>query len=392
MGYIGYLGFAAQVPWTMLLIYLPVLETVLGGSTFSYAVSIAMGLACNLIRLCVVVYGRRFTFRLRVLTGAVFSALFTAGYLVIYICSTPEEDTDTNTALHSLWFWLGLGLALLGGAGNAQLMSTGYGVASLVSVDRPVSNTLFFFGQAVASAACWPLKRLVESLTGSLSVQLGSLMGTISVVSLTVIPVYLLRISRYSRLVAPHSETTSLKWTDVKRILRTTIYPILCLWVTYLCTNMVTPGQLMQWSAPVGEESALLSDPKLYRSLCSYVHLLSDAVSKSVPVLLAVDRKRMHRILASRATPVVMGVLVLLRLCLVPLFYDPPGSTTGRFILLAIFGAMNGSAASLAISLCSYRTDPADTDVAGYLSSFAIINGLFVGSLGGMLVRFATTS
>ena len=46
--YLWYLGFAAQIPWTIILVYLPLIEPVLGGVLFSFAVGIAMGLACNI--------------------------------------------------------------------------------------------------------------------------------------------------------------------------------------------------------------------------------------------------------------------------------------------------------------------------------------------------------
>jgi hypothetical protein len=89
--YLWYLGFAAQIPWTTILVYLPVLESVLGGELFAFAVGIAMGLACNIFRFLVVVFGRKFTFTIRVIWGSVFSALFTIGYFVIYLVPLPDE-------------------------------------------------------------------------------------------------------------------------------------------------------------------------------------------------------------------------------------------------------------------------------------------------------------
>ena len=388
LAYLGYLGFAAQLPWTVILVYLPILETVLGGPTFAYTVSIAMGLACNIIRLIVVFHGRRFTFLKRVVLGSVCSSLFTAGYFFIYLFSDPVDDWPAPHT--SLCFWLGLIVALIGGAGNAQLMSTGYGAASLVSHEKPVANTLFFFGQALASSFCWPLKRAVEALVPTTTTQVGISMCALSLVSLSILPVYLFRISRYSALkgaTGPESGAP-LKWVDAKRIFRSTMFPITCLWMSYFCTNLVTPGQLMQWGVPEDQhESELLTDPKLYRSLCSYVHLLSDAVSKAVAVFIALRRDRMQRILDSRATPYVMVTLVAIRICLLPMFYLPPASAEGRFVLLAMFGGINGIIASLSISLCSSRVVLSDTDVAGYLSSFTIINGLFAGSLAGLLAK-----
>ena len=389
VGYVGYIGFAAQIPWTVILVHLPILETVMGGSTFSYALGIAMGLACNLVRFCVVVYGRMFTFRVRVYTGCVFSALFTLGYFAIYVFSNPLNPEDFRTVAAELvpGFWLGLCIALFGGAGNAQLMSTGYGMASLMSQDRPVANNLFFFGQAMASTLCWPLKCLVEQMVDSETLQLGLMMGLISLVSLSIIPIYRFRISGY---LAPREsdreEEESLGCARGLRIFRQTFSPMLFLWLTFFCTNMVTPGQLLQWPVPVHQE-VFHNDAKKYRSLLSYLYLLGDAVGKTLPVLVALRKSRMSRLLASKGTPLLLSVLVGVRFFMTILFFLAPNSCAGQMSVLVLFGLLNGLVASFALSLVSFRVDPALSDVAGYLSSFMIINGLFSGSLAGMLVK-----
>ena len=385
IGYIGYLGFAAQIPWTIILVYLPIIESVVGGTTFAYTLSLAMGLACNIVRFCVVCYGRNFSLYKRIFFGAFLSCLFTFGYFAIYLGSDP----NTNLPAVSTWgFWVGLLVALLGGAGNAQLMSTGYGIASIVSIKKPIANTLFFFGQAMASALCWPLKTLVESFTQSQLVQIGVTMCLISLVSLSVIPVYTHRISRYSNL---QSDGT-LSWSSAMGIFRKAMFPLTCLWLTYFCTNLVTPGQLLQWSVPMDDGNDLMRDDKWYRSLCSYVHLLSDAVGKSCVVAVAMNPLRMQAVLSSRWIKIALSVFVVVRICMLPLFYWPPDDVLGRFLFLVVYGLMNGLTASLAVSLCSASVGPGENDVAGYLSSFTIINGLFIGSLAGMLVRFTIQS
>lgn len=384
VAYIGYLGFAAQIPWTVILVHLPILETVLGGSMFSYTLGIAMGLACNVIRFCVVVYGRMFTFRVRVLTGCMFSAFFTLGYYVIYVFSDPLSVIDLeNVSAEKTWgFWLGLLLAVFGGAGNAQLMSTGYGVASLMAQERPVANNLFFFGQAMASATCWPLKCLIETVTEiSESARLAIVMGLVSAVSISIIPIYHCRISKIPGLhEVPPPEVG---WSIVVKVFRETKGPMLVLWFSYFLTNMVTPGQLLQWPLPRSSED----NPKFHRSLCSYVYLLGDAVGKTVPVFLALKRRRIEKILNHPGTWLFMIVIVIVRFCIMLLFYFPPVSFAGQVCMLGVFGFLNGFVASLALSQVSFRVDPALSDVAGYLSSFVIINGLFSGSLVGMLVK-----
>lgn len=393
VGYVGFLGFSAQIPWTIILVHLPVLETVLGGSMFSYALGIAMGLACNVVRFCVVFYGRMFTFGVRVFTGCLFSAFFTVGYFIIYVLSDPlsAEELASVSAERTWGFWLGLLLALFGGAGNAQLMSTGYGVASLMSQDNPVANNLFFFGQAMASAICWPLKCVVEQLVDSQTVRLGVLMGLISMISISIIPIYQYRLAQYPRLsqfTIVSKSSTSLSCETALGIIRQTVSPMLVLWLTFFCTNMVTPGQLMQWRTPEGTEGTFFhEDAKLYRSLCSYVYLLGDAVGKTLVVFVACNKKRILGILKHSWTCRLMPVILGTRFSMMFLFYYPPDSLWGQISILVIFGLLNGIVASLALSLVSFRVDPVYSDVAGYLTSFVIINGLFSGSLAGMLVK-----
>jgi hypothetical protein len=387
IGYLGYLGFAGQLSWTIILVYLPIIEKVVGGTTFAYTLSLAMGFACNIVRFGVVCYGRYFSFHSRIIFGSVLSAIFTFGYFAVYL-SSPEPSP--SAAIESWGFWVGLLIALIGGAGNAQLMSTGYGVASIVSIHRPIANTIFFFGQAVASAFCWPIKTLVEVLTSVQIAQIGISMTAVSLISLSIIPIYKLRISKYARLEIDSGGSVS--WSNAIQVFRKAMFPLLCLWLTYFCTNLVTPGQLMQWSVPVDNENDLLSDGNWYKSFCCYIHLLSDAVGKSCVVVVALEPRRMQVVMSSKWIKISMALLVVARICMLPIFYFPPDNIACRFVFLVIFSLMNGVTASVAVSLCSASVDSGETDMAGYLSSFTIINGLFVGSLAGMLVRFTIQS
>ena len=67
IGWIGYLGFLAQLPWAMVLVYLALIQEMAGGGSFSFAVGIAMGVACNVVRFLVIWVGRRFSFFTRTL-------------------------------------------------------------------------------------------------------------------------------------------------------------------------------------------------------------------------------------------------------------------------------------------------------------------------------------
>ena len=382
--YVGYLGFAGQIPWAMILVHLPMLEPVVGGKIFSFAVGIAMGVACNIVRFAVLMYGRSFTFNSRVVVGSIMSAIFTFGYFVLYLSQIEAGSLGVS----SPGFWLGLGLALFGGAGNAQLLSTGYGIASMVASDNPVANNLFFLGQAAASTSCWPLKHLMTTITSNHGVHLGVIMGLMSLVSLSAIPVFFKRIS--TKLTVPNQQ--KITCADCARIMRQTMFPSIVLWLSFMFTNLVTPGQVMRWGLPstVSSASDIVTNEKLYLSLCLYVNLLADALGRCMCVLLASNRDRFSKIIASRYISLLLVAMVLIRASLVPLFYAPPSTDWGRFILLCFFGLIHGVAVSLALSLGSARVAKSDSDLAGYLSSFTIINGLLMGSIGGIVIRVIT--
>jgi hypothetical protein len=273
---------------------------------------------------------------------------------------------------------------------------------------------LFFFGQAAAAASCWPFKILIESITSHESVQIGVSMLTISLVSISIIPVFMLKI-RYmasqggpteddtlsrdilksgpdSVIVGRH-QTGTLSWKNAQKILRQSWLPFTCLWLTYLCTNMVTPGQVTTWPLPTTKsESGFLTNPQLYRSLCSYTHLLADAFGKSLVVVLSMNAKRIRSFLTSRWSIICLLAMAACRIGLLVLFFLPPSDACFRFVVLSIFGILNGVVASLCVSLSTHRADSKDTDIAGYINSFIIINGLFIGSLFGMLTRLVRTT
>jgi len=390
VGYLWYLGFAAQIPWTIILVYLPLIEPLLGGVLFSFAVGIAMGLACNVVRFLVVVFGRKFTFKIRVIWGSLCSAFFTFGFFAIVLVGSNFPHWPQG--VDSIGFWLGLIVALLGGAGNAQLMSTGYGVSALISKDKPIASNLFFFGQATASASCWPLKLVVERIASSSLAQTGISMCLISLISLSVIPMFVYRLSKFSAIEKPTtSDQTALTVANAKRVLANVWIPGTCLWLTYFCTNLVTPGQLMLWGLPeTDSSSAFLTDHKLYRSLCSYTHLLADAVGKSVLVVVSLRPIRIKSLLNFKYSLHIAVFLLLARFAIVAFFFIPPSAAGARFAFLAIFGLLNGFVASLCLSLSIHRAEPQDTDITGYISSFIIINGLFAGSLSGMVIHAAS--
>ena len=270
-------------------------------------------------------------------------------------------------------------VALLGGCGNALVMSTGYAISSIVSRDRPRANTFFFFGQAVAAALCWPTKALIEQLfSRSELAQLGAGMTLVSLLSLSAIPVFKWRIA-----VVSEETTRKVGLREALGVVRQASLPLAALWVIYFSTGFVSPGQIMHWPLPSEPSSSkLLTDPKLYKSLCTYTFLLADAVGKALPLVV---RNVSSFLGKSRTASLLILVLVTARLSLVPLFFFPPDVVSVRFILLVCFGLLSGSAASLSISLASFRAlDQAD--IAGYLTSFAIINGIFMGSVAGMLV------
>jgi hypothetical protein len=385
--YIGYFGFGGQIASSTVLVHLPMLEPFVGGKLFSFCLGIATGISGNLVRLLVLIYGRKFTFALRVVLGSILSAIFAFGFYVIYACTDLSRLVDIPPE-QQVGFWLGLLIALVGGMGNAQLLTTGYGMASLMSVKNPATNSLFFLGMASASACCWPIKTIMHAIISSNNpgLHLGVIMGITSLISLSIIPVFYFKLRPHTLVTTDKKRITC---KDAWRVMKQTYVSNCLLWITLLCTALVTPGQVMLWTLP---ENSHTSDLKIYLSLCVYLGLLADAFGKLICAALALWENVFKRILDSRWTPRFIILLAVARLVLMPFFYFPPNNGTSRFFILITFGLLHGIIASMSLSLSSHRVAAADSDLAGYLGSFSIVNGLLVGSVAGMLVRLATTS
>jgi hypothetical protein len=382
--FIGFFGFVTQLPWAIILVYLPYFETVCGGVTFSFAMSIFNSAASNIIRLLMIFFSRRIRLMVRVITGAALSLIAASAYMTLFaVCDRSDLGMSPSEAVRSVGFWLGLASAFVSGASNAQLMSTGYGLASTVSQHRPVANSLFFAGQSVATVICWPIKLLIESANDDPVVRVLGVMSASVLLSLSLIPVTHSRIQPF--LPPPAKDQPQVTLSDAGRVLRHTWLPGLILWVTYFVTMLVIPGQVMQWAPVVSE--GYMSDSKSYRSLCVYAYLIADASSKFLPILISASPDRMRSFLSSRIGPPTIGLLCFGRLVIVPFFIYPPAGIITRFVVLVTFGLTCGLSASLSLSLSTLQAPDKDKDLAGFLSSFLIINGLFFGSLTGILIR-----
>ncbi len=344
--------------------------------------AILHGAASNLIRLVMVFYGRRLSLSFRVILGAVFVSIGSITYLLLYfVLPRSDSPVDSAVAVRSIGFWFGLLAAFMTGAANAQLMSTGFAAASQVSRDYPVANSLFFAGQSVATILCWPIKLLIEFFTLDPTTRIVAVMIVNIILSVLMIPLCHFRISPFVQC----EDKSTLRLSQAVSVLKRVAVPVALLWLIYFGTPIVMPGQVMQWGVVVSE--GYLSDSKSYRSLCAYIYLVSDALSKFIPVILSASPTRLDAFLGSRLCRAAIGAATVGRLALIPLFISPPDALVWRFLLLVGFGSMCGLPASLALSWTSHRVPPEQKDVAGFLASFLIMNGYFFGSLTGILLK-----
>lgn len=379
LGSLAYVGFAGQFPWTVLFVYLPVISPRLGGDLFPVALMIAMGAAGNSIRFAMVVRGNSFSDSFRLRVGSLSSCVFAVG-LIILNCTF----SDTTNGLSSVGFWLGLAFSMFGGVGTGLVLSSGYGIASAVSGEVPVANNVFFFGQAVAAIVSWPLKSLIEQIVPSnITAQICIGFGVSALCSLAVVTVH--RLGIRNKLPAPEVKAVEEKVSRVS-ILQKMAMPITLLWISFALTGLVSPGQVLRWSPFPESSSEFLRDPKLHQSLCMYLLILADAFGKLIPILVSLYRDLLERIIINKITIFAVGLTVVCRAGLTPLFVYSPTSLVGQFCLIIAFGLSQGVCATLCLSLGSIRAK-STPDIAGYISSFAIINGAFVGSISGMLLQ-----
>lgn len=399
---LAFLGFAGQFPWTVVMVHIPILVPLLGGSLFAVSLSIAMGLAGNILRCSMMFWARSFSTYSRITTGAVCCVASAIGYTIMYVCFEENDE-----GVHFFGFWIGLIVALVGGMGTALVLSSGYGIASAASRDAPLANNVFFFGQAIAAMVSWPLKSALETIPrGAMSpddssiLQLGLAMGIAAITAAAIIPVYKWKIHRKYVDIVPVEEdpekTTATNSTAVpwKIILWKLIMPVSCIWVSFFATSMVSPGQLLRWPAFPDNSASFLSDERLHKSLCIYLLILAEAVGKSIPIIISMTGKPslLQTFLQYRHTEHLIICVIVARCALVPLFVYPPTSPAGQFILIAVFGISQGVCSSLCLSIASKKVPQEQADIAGYINSFTIVNGQFAGSIAGMLLRLSQPS
>ncbi|KAF4657431.1 transporter, partial [Perkinsus chesapeaki] len=155
----------------------------------------------------------------------------------------------------------------------------------------------------------------------------------------------------------------------------------ICAWGGLAVTFVIFPAQIVHWTSSNPNNKGFV--PQVI-----YTFQVLDTVGRFAPSIgLNLSQK-------------LLMLFIWLRVIFIPLFICTTlyQTTTAPFTMdwfkhveMALFAATNGFGITLAMAYGPQRVshDKAEQEVAGYTMGFALINGIFIGSLFGLLANFA---
>jgi hypothetical protein len=197
-----------------------------------------------------------------------------------------------------------------------------------------------------------------------------------ALVTVTFIPYYIIEMSSdYVPIVDDKADKPTMSKTEVFEVV---FGPALIAWLILFVTFLVFPGQVLRWKPSYPNYPG---GPFFYSNLLIYVFQVFDVVGRYVamiPVKLSSD------FVMSFTWP---------RVILMLLFYPATycwwimSADAFRICLVAIFALSNGLLISWILRLGTEKVAVQNAaDVAGYIISFFLVNGIFAGSVMALLI------
>lgn len=322
------------------------------GSSFGSQSHIVYAVAANVVQVCAIFMGSK----VPVSHGIVVSCIGLAIVSVLF-----PILAHTQKLIDGLILSCGLGFFC------AILQSIGSASAGNSSADAIV---YFYMGQSVAGLLPWPMIEGLNAIfrcLGSGTVSEADIRTTytvmtfVAILSLVFLPYYFFGMPRG---VAPGSYNISSIWVTFKSMWQWA----LCAWLLFVTTFAVYPQLPLTWTAshpdiyPAGEF--------FYGNMLIYIAIFFDILGMNLPGV-------------SMSSKLAVKVSVGLRIFFIPiLFLFCPDNDIWRIaacIVLAVSGSF-----LLSMVLQFGCTPPSSkefsAEVAGYILSFALCNGIVVGS------------
>ena len=380
--------------WAVLMIQLPLIDKFFGGPEVVFYVIFAYGFSSNLIRVFLLWYSSkthhsqaRQMKNLIIYGSSMIAATMLAYPVSMAILGTENEVTG---------FWVGIILASFMGLWVSLLMNAGF---NLMSLAPEKSASFFLLGQTATGIVTWPLLILLRFIVTKAGAEGDNVDLYVAIISFGMaaliiagcIPLYLFK-TRYHPVFAsvlvdrpntpsgPQKRPTK---SHLKSVFYTIVTPAMCAWLCGVVTFSVFPSQVSRWF-PQTEGSY---DVSVYRSFLIYTFSIADTIGRAsprlIPKLLAISNKALWVFTSTR------GIVFI------PLFLMTSNRTASlftydwfRLILIVLFGISNGSNFSTSNIVGPKRVQVADKIHAGTILSLVAVNGVFIGTLLGIGLKY----
>jgi len=391
--------------WAILMVQLPMIDDYFGGPEVVFYIIFAYGLASNLIRVYLLWYGSstKSSQACQMRNLIIYGSALVSITMLFYPISMALMGTDQPR----LGFWVGVTLASLMGLWVSLLMNAGF---NLMSLAPEKSASFFLLGQTATGIVTWPLllllRFLVEKAGGGAKTNLyvaAISFSSAAVVVAGTIPLYLLKtrhhavfaavlLDRESPLKSEEMDVESAKpqtpkitqtLDRIKSVFFTIMTPAICAWMAGAITFSVFPSQLSRWFPHTPDQY----ETAVYRSFLSYTFSIADMVGRMLPRFIP-GLLKMSDKLFWILTP-IRGVIFI------PMFLFSSKQTAElftfdwfRLVLILGFGITGGANFSAVNMVAPKRIQQADKLHAGTILSLMAINGVFVGTLIGLGLKY----
>ena len=366
-----YFGFVGNLCFNFIIQVISYFNFVFG-SSFGSMCGIMYGLANNLGQILVIVWLKNFSFTCRI-----FVSCFSLGLLLIAIPAITMMD-------HGFRLYVVFGLVFLMGFFVAILSSAGFGIAGLCSNKV---RTWYTVGTSLAGVLGWPLMLMVDFVLKnwfSVSHETSGdgkpsdvdtwttliVLGLAAIFTWIVIPLYWWRIGpMIPRTVSEKSVMRRSFWSILGDV-----FPLAFSgWMIMFVTFMVLPDQIVSWKTkhpdlyPGGEFG--------YQNINIYVFQVFDVLARFTCLLIDIKMPKWMLIggSCSRILLIPLFVLGSLRIG----YFD---NDIFKVCLNAIFAYTYGVLLTLSVVEGTAQVPSNEADVAGYIISFMLVNGIFCGS------------
>ena len=366
-----YFGFVGNLCFNFIIQVISYFNFVFG-SSFGSMCGIMYGLANNMGQILVIVWLKNFSFSSRV-----YVSCFSLGLLLIAIPAITMME-------HGFRLYVVFALVFLMGFFVAILSSAGFGIAGMCSNKV---RTWYTVGTSLAGVLGWPLMLLVDFILKNLfhvnadatrdgkpsdvdTLTTLTVLGLAALFTWITVPLYWLRISPMIKKSASE-ETVSRRsfWAILGDVAPLAFSG----WMIMFVTFMVLPDQIVSWKTkhpdmyPGGEFG--------YQNINIYVFQVFDVLARFTCLLIDIKMPKWMIIGGSCSRILLIPLFVLSSLRIG--YFD---NDIFKVCLNAVFAYTYGVLLTLGVVEGTAQVPSYEADVAGYIISFMLVNGIFCGS------------